>query len=144
MKLREPFVYFVDRSLGGTLVVAALRKAGEQAHAHDDHFAQDTPDDVWLPVVAKRGWVVLTKDKNIRRNELERIAIVQSHASVFMLGRGDLTAETMARIFIEALPSMRRALRRFGPALVVSVTALGHARVLMAEGKLLQPPRELK
>lgn len=44
MKLREPFTYFVDRSLGRGLVVEALRAAKLEVHAHDDHFAQDTPE----------------------------------------------------------------------------------------------------
>jgi hypothetical protein len=71
VKLPELFVYFVDRSLGGRIVVDALRAAGETAHAHDEHFAADTPDADWLSEVGKRGWVVLTKDKEIRRNQLE-------------------------------------------------------------------------
>ncbi|WP_437796354.1 hypothetical protein [Sorangium sp. So ce693] len=60
MKLREPFTYFVDRSLGRGLVVEALRAA---KLAHDDHFAQNTPDAEWLVEIGRRGWVVLTKDK---------------------------------------------------------------------------------
>jgi hypothetical protein len=44
VKLREPYAYFVDRSLGRNVVVEALRAAGETAHAHDDHFDKNTPD----------------------------------------------------------------------------------------------------
>lgn len=55
MKLREPFTFFVARSLGRGLVVAALREAGVTVHAHDDHFAQDTPDAEWLVKVGARG-----------------------------------------------------------------------------------------
>lgn len=68
MKLREPFTFFVDRCLGRGPVVSALRAAGVQTHAHDDHFAQDTLDVDWLTEVGRQGWVVLTKDKNIRAN----------------------------------------------------------------------------
>ncbi len=113
MKLPEPFVYFVDRSIGRTVVVKALRAAGETAHAHDDHFAQNTPDEEWLVEVGRRGWVILTKDKDIRHNELERRAILHANAACFMLGRGDVSAATMGRTWIAALPRMRRALRRF-------------------------------
>jgi hypothetical protein len=43
---------------------------------HDDHFAPDAPDAVWLRVVGERGWVVLTKDERIRRRPLEREALL--------------------------------------------------------------------
>ncbi|EYF08039.1 hypothetical protein [Chondromyces apiculatus] len=56
MKLPEPFTYFVDRSLGREVVVQALRAAGEQVHAHDDLFPQNTPDTTWLTDVGQRGW----------------------------------------------------------------------------------------
>jgi hypothetical protein len=91
VKLREPFAYFVDRSLGRRVVAEALQAAGETAHAHDDHFDVNAPDTVWLAEVTRRGWVVLTKDKNIRRNEIERTVIVDAGAACFMLGRGDVS-----------------------------------------------------
>lgn len=114
MKLREPFTYFVDRSLGRGLVVGALRAAKLDVHAHDDHFAQNTPDAEWLVEIGRRGWVVLTKDKNIRVNALERIALVRANVACIMLGRGDLTATAMAQVFVDALPLIQRVLRRFG------------------------------
>jgi predicted nuclease of predicted toxin-antitoxin system len=85
-------------------VVQALRAAGETAHAHDDHFAVDAPDTEWLADATRRGWVVLTNDKNIRRNEIERLTIVDTGAACFMLGRGDLTGatvSTLARVYQE-------------------------------------------
>ena len=144
MKLREPFVYFVDRSLGRNVVVEALRAAGETAHAHDDHFEIDAPDTAWLAEVTRRGWVVLTKDKNIRRNEVERTAIVNAGAACFMLGRGGLSGATMGRVFVEALPRVRRVLRRYDAPLGASVNLLGQLRLLMAGGRLLEPPRDIR
>jgi predicted nuclease of predicted toxin-antitoxin system len=144
VKLPEPYVFFVDRSLGRTVVVEALRAAGENAHAHDDFFPQNTPDAEWLVEVARRGWVILTKDKDIRRNEIERVAILRARAACFMLGRGDLSAFTMGRTLIAALPRMRRALRRFGLPLAASVNLAGELRVLLADGQWLAPPREIR
>lgn len=144
MKLPEPFVYFVDRSLGRARVVDALRVTGEIVHAHDDHFAQNTPDTDWLSEVGQRGWVVLTKDKNIRANELERTALVHANVACFMLGRGDLSGTAMGALFVQALPRIRKALRRFAVPLVASVSAAGGVRVLLAEGNWLAPPKELK
>ena len=144
MKLPEPFVYFVDRSLGGQIVVEALRAAGETAHAHDDHFNQNTPDADWLVDVGRRRWVVLTKDKDIRRNRLEHLALVRANVACFMLGRGDLKASTMGEIFVSALPRMRRVLRRYEVAIAASIGASGAMRVLLVDGVWLDPPRDVK
>ncbi|WP_437876079.1 hypothetical protein [Sorangium sp. So ce513] len=144
MKLREPFAYFVDRSLGRGLVVEALRAANLDVHAHDDHFAQNTPDAEWLVEVGRRGWVVLTKDKNIRVNALERLALLRANVACIMLGRGDLTAPAMAQIFIDALPLIQRVLRRFALPLAVSLSSGKSVRVLLADGEWLKPPKELK
>lgn len=144
VKLPEPFTFFVDRSLGRGMVVEALRAAGELVEPHDDHFMQNTPDAEWLVEVGRRGWVVLTKDKNIRSNQLEHVALVRANVACFMLGRGDLTAAAMGKIFIDALPVMRRVLRRFEVPLAASLSTGGHVRVLLAAGKWQNPPKEFK
>jgi len=144
---KEPFVFFVDRSLGRHSVPGSLATAvtpSERVVAHDDEFAQDTEDVVWLKEVSRRGWVILTKDTNLRRNEVERVAIVEACATVFTLGRGDLDAEGMAQTFIAALPVIRRALRRFPPALFATVTRSGAVSVHLADGETLKPPKQLK
>jgi predicted nuclease of predicted toxin-antitoxin system len=144
VKLREPFTYFVDRSLGRGLVVQALRAAKLEVHAHDDHFAQDTPDAEWLVEVGRRGWVVLTKDKNIRVNALERIALLRANVACIMLGRGDLTGTAMAQVFVDALPLIQRVLRRFALPIAASLSSGRSLRVLLADGEWLKPPKELK
>jgi len=144
VKLIEPFTFFVDRSLGRGIVVDELRGAGEMVEPHDDHFAQNTPDAEWLVEVGRRGWVVLTKDKNIRSNQLEHVALVRANVACFMLGRGDLSAAAMGKIFIDALPVMRRVLRRFEVPLAASLSAGGLMRVLLAGGKWMNPPKEYK
>jgi hypothetical protein len=74
VRLPEPFVFFVDRSLGARVVTERLREHGETAYAHDDLFPQDTYDEVWLPAVGEKRWVVLTKDVRSRRDSLPRAA----------------------------------------------------------------------
>jgi hypothetical protein len=144
VKLPEPFAYFVDRSLGRGDVVRALRDAGELAHVHDDLFEQSTADADWLVEIGRRGWVVLTKDKNIRVNAIERIALVQAQVACFMLGRGDLTGAAMGKAFVDALPRIRRVLRRYDVPLAASVNARGGVRVLLADGTWLDPPKDVK
>jgi hypothetical protein len=39
---------------------------------HGKHFPAGTEDSIWLPFVGKKSWILLTKDKRIRFNDLER------------------------------------------------------------------------
>ncbi|MBK7013310.1 MAG: DUF433 domain-containing protein [Xanthomonadales bacterium] len=68
----KELIFFVDRSLGGKLVVEALRAAGAQVIAHDDAMPQDSEDVEWLAEAGRHNWVVLTKDSAIRRNQHEK------------------------------------------------------------------------
>ena len=93
---------FVDRSLGKG-VARRLREAGAVVEMHDDHFPQTTPDTEWIPEVARRGWVVLTKDKNIRRRQDERTALLLAKSRVFTLSSGNMSGAKMAELFTTQL-----------------------------------------
>jgi len=82
VKPPEPFTWFIDRSLG-TKIVVDLRAAGFHVEEHSAHFANDAPDVEWLGEAGRRGWVVLTKDKAVRRNALELAAILASGVACF-------------------------------------------------------------
>ena len=89
--LPEPWVFFLDRSLGSRLVAEALRAEGETVEAHDAHFTKDASDVEWLGAAGRKGWVVVSKDDRIRLNEVERMALAEAGVAAFFLGRSDLT-----------------------------------------------------
>src|SRR5262249_21706849 len=80
---------------------------GAHVEVHDDYFDIDTDDVNWLPVVAANGWLILTKDANIKRNALERTALQRSGGRMFVLVSGNLTGQEAAEIFVSALQAMR-------------------------------------
>jgi hypothetical protein len=47
---------------------------------HGDHFDPAAEDSAWLPVVASRGWIILSKDQF---NWLERRAIINAKGRAF-------------------------------------------------------------
>ena len=49
-------------------------ESGLRVELHDTHFAQDCPDEEWLPEVGRRRWIVLTRDLRIRYRAIEREA----------------------------------------------------------------------
>jgi PIN like domain len=53
------FVYFTDRDLGKRFA-EILKSGGLKVERYDEHFSQNTADEVWLEEIGKRGWVALT------------------------------------------------------------------------------------
>ncbi len=100
--------YFVDECLGRHFVADALRNAGAHVEVHHEHFRSGVPDAEWLPVVGERDWIVLTKDRHIRRRELEIQAIVNARVRAFVLTAADLTGAEQAVSFVRALARMNR------------------------------------
>ena len=117
--------FFVDRSLGRHTVVNALRAAGFEVVAHDDEFSQDTPDVEWLGTVARRGWIVLTKDSAIRRNPLERAAIIGSGSRVFVITNRHLIGTEMADLLVGAASRMGQLARETTPPFVFRIDRNG-------------------
>lgn len=105
MSVRPTF--FIDRSLGKGVGIK-LREAGALVELHDDHYPQTSADVDWIPAVSSRGWVILTKDKNIRRSRGERADLIAANARVFTLTSGNMTGATMAHYFIVHLDDMER------------------------------------
>ncbi|MGH7737441.1 MAG: hypothetical protein ACREMP_06195 [Candidatus Tyrphobacter sp.] len=138
----KPHVYFVDRSLGGKVVPEALRRLGLNVEVHDDHFAQNETDRAWLAAVARKGWIILSKDSAIRRRLVERQEIINAGASAFFLIRGNLTGLQMAEAFNKAIPAIRKILdRTSGPVLGV-IRSDGSIGLL--DGNLKKQPQSKK
>ena len=100
-QLLEQTVFYVDRCLGRQ-VATELRGAGLKIEEHLDHFADDEDDDVWLPQVAKKGWVVLTKDKAMRKKPNERACIIENQVRMFTLPNGNLTGLQMIERYLSS------------------------------------------
>jgi PIN domain-containing protein len=90
------------------VVPAALRQAGAQVVVHDDVFPQATRDEVWLVEAGRQGWIVLTKDRNLRYNSLEITAMRNSRVRVFLLVSAGLRGVQMGSTFVLALRKMSR------------------------------------
>jgi len=98
----------VDECLGRHFVPDALRQAGAHVEVHHHHFQPGARDDEWLPVVGEREWIVLTKDRHIRRRELEISAIINARVRAFVMTAADLTGPEQATVFVRALNKMNR------------------------------------
>lgn len=116
--------WFVDRSLGRG-VARALIDVGEHAIYHDEQFPQDALDEEWLPLCGERGWVVLTKDKAIRRRLLERQALLSAGVRAFFLTSGSMTGAEMAGAFLRCLPAMSQLIENEDAPFIALVSRSG-------------------
>jgi hypothetical protein len=125
-----PHTFFIDRSLGAHDVPDALRAAGALVEIHDDHFAPDTPDTVWLAEVGARGWIVLTKDSRIRRHPLELQALLAANVAAFMLTATDLTGEAMARLLVTCIPRLTTFARSRARPFIATISRQGQVTII--------------
>jgi hypothetical protein len=124
----EPITFFVDRSLGlhvAEQVRAAAASYGATVEFHKDHFEDDTPDEVWLTTVGAKGWVVLTKDKAIRRKQAEREALMAAKVRQFTLGSGNMTGAQMAELLVQNLTKMARLVKKQAAPFIARVARDG-------------------
>jgi hypothetical protein len=90
--------------------VALLRDAGFQVEAKDDHFHHATADVDWLPLVIRRGWVILTKDKNIAFDEREIEALMTCGGRAY-LPKGQMSPGKFAELIIFSRARILRDIR---------------------------------
>jgi predicted nuclease of predicted toxin-antitoxin system len=120
----------LDRSLGRLKVAAALRDAGATIEIHDDLFPSDAPDELWLKAAGEKGWVVLTKDKNIRFHSREKMALVSHDVQAFVLTAGALNGDEMAGIFVGALEKIAKVLNKNKSGFVATISRGGAIRIV--------------
>jgi hypothetical protein len=80
--------------------------------------------------VGRKGWVVLTKDRHIRSNQIEIQSMLRANVACFNLVSADMNGEQMARAFVAALGDMRRMLTRINRPFVANVTKSGGVDLL--------------
>jgi hypothetical protein len=115
-KPREETVFFIDRSLGTEPIRTDLIEAGVNVEIHDDHFARDEEDRIWLQAAGERGWVVL-----------EIAAFRESNARVFALTAGNSRGVEIAAAFVNALPEIFNLLRVQPGPVLARVSRLGRS-----------------
>src|SRR5262249_35734599 len=85
----DPFVLSLDETFHNCQPIhAALESLSISYVRHGSKFRSGVLDTEWLPVVGQQKWVVLTQDKRIRFNELERAKIIEHGIRQFVFTSG--------------------------------------------------------
>jgi hypothetical protein len=121
-KLLPDPVFFTDADFGpteGCDVVTIFRAAGLTVEPHHAHFpppgsgGRPTPDHVWLAECARRGWVAVSKDDQIRYSPLAKQVIMENGVQLFVC-IGAWSHPRLAQNFVHTLPRIHRLLGRLG------------------------------
>ena len=96
---------------------------------HLNYFHRGTLDEVWLPLVGKNGWILLTADKQIRYNLLEKRALEQNLVREFVFASGNLSGAEMAVSLRAALAKMKRLCRKQDPPFVAAISKDGNVHL---------------
>lgn len=103
----------------------ALDQLGAHYIAHHRRFAPDVPDEVWLEVAGREGWVVLTRDKRIRWRPAELEAFREHKVIVFVLVSGNVSATETADLISRLYQKVLRLAANAKPPAMFRVTRTG-------------------
>ena len=126
----DELILFIDRDTWSVVLDEALKAASVAFVAHRDLFVPETPDAQWIGEVGRRGYIAITRDKNIRRRPNELAAVRSAPLLLFALTSGTLSARETADILLSALPSVYRNARSTLPPAMFSIDRAGNVRML--------------
>ena len=89
--------------------------------AHHQRFTQDCPDEEWLIAAGSEGWIVVTRDKNIRRKANELKAF-RAKLIVFVLASSNASAADSAALVVELYPTFLKLANTGKPPAMFSVS----------------------
>lgn len=96
--------FFVDED---TLALAGLPDVVHPGHPRLADIPRETADRVWIPIVARLGLILVTRDKRIRREPAERSAFENAGVRGFVITTRNMRSNDLRGLFIVHAPAMR-------------------------------------
>jgi predicted nuclease of predicted toxin-antitoxin system len=125
IKPLSDFVFFAERNLGRYDVPEQMRAAGATVIVHADVLPDASPDEDWIELCGKKGWIAITEDKHIRYRAHEIEAVRHYKAKVFVLRAKQITGLQKGQIIAAALPKLARFAQANDPPFVASLVRSG-------------------
>lgn len=116
---------FIDRCAWSQRLGDALTALGITFIAHHEKFQPNGSDEEWLEVAGKERWVVLTRDKHIRRRANELDAYRRHGVVSFVLASGNASAADTAALVCRLYPKLIRKACSAKPPAMFSITLGG-------------------
>lgn len=127
-------IIFFDRDLGVTvpkaLQMVHFDREFAQIHWHQQHFAQNTPDDEWMPFVGINGWILIGHDSRHHQEPAELAAIKQYSIGCFYLWGSEAKRREKLQCFARAWGRIVAAEASTPRPFIFRVTKIGLLRAL--------------
>ena len=98
--------FYLDESINSNALADAIKSAGAAVVRPPDVGLTAADDPTWAAKIGPRNWLVLMRDKHIRRRRLEREALVAAGLGAFVCTAGEATAAETAKAVLTALRTM--------------------------------------
>lgn len=135
-------VFFLDENHCRNMhVIQAIEESGFTCEKHLDHFPAGIEDTEWLPVIARRGWCLVTADARIRCNLVEKEAVRAHRVKMFYFSRNNLAGKEMGSAIRHALPKMSYIATTQAPPFTASISKKGE--VTLRDTFVMSRPDEL-
>lgn len=93
---------------------------------HRQVFPDRTPDRIWIADVARRGWIIVTRDRRLQDRHIEWMAFMRAKARVLWF-KGDRASNVeITEGFLAALPAIDQMTAVLQPPYIIKVTAAGY------------------
>ena len=80
--------------------------------------------------MGRRKWIVISKDKNIRKRLLEREALMQANVRAFVFTGGNVSGVEMGEIIVRAMARALKLLESTPAPFIARITAAGDVAVI--------------
>ena len=115
-------------------IQAALDSLKIKYVRHSAYFKPGALDEEWLSVVGRNRWAVLTCDKRIRYNQLERDKVLQHGIREFVFSSGNLSGPMMGEILKIAGRKMESLFSEYPPPFIAYISQSGNVAVRYDKG----------
>jgi predicted nuclease of predicted toxin-antitoxin system len=115
------------------LLANTLRENARKVFEFHQLFSDpETKDPVWVKYVCERGYIVITKDKNLLERENALMAWHRNKGKIFYIASGDASAHRICDAVLNALRKMEE--------LIADMDGPFYVRVLISGGVELVRP----
>jgi len=122
--------FFFDNNLSPRLV-DGLKAFGEDVTHLRTHFPGATEDSQWLPGIGKKGWVLITADKKIKRKPHERQALKSNKVGAFVFSVTGMNHCGWIRLVVRRWSEIKEFASRTPPPYIYRVPIKGKIRQLI-------------
>lgn len=126
----KPPVLYLDRNFGSKIVPKLLRDAGIECEIHDNHLNQAAEDQEWIRLCARKGWLAITQDAQIKYNQPIKDAILASNCGIVVVTASNITGEQTGQLIISNIDKIFRFYGRTKRPFVARLSKGGDLSVL--------------